>query len=912
MPTQRRHSLSDVAARLGIDLNRDPDLWWLSERALLTAQEIGLAGSPAASRRAAAKQPQSAVITTLSSHRAPPAVEHAIACYSAIAREAGVGWPVRASDAEPCVGGGWWRGVARSGFDAEAPCELSFALGDILLVQQEDPATGCGLTDGWCMGLLESAPEKFGLVPREFVRLLDCCVTAAAPYDAVSSGEHSFEIGDEIIIRPGALPGRSWWLGSLNGRRGYFPRHVLDAQWAPLAHQHASRIQRRYKRWVRNAARRRALAAKELGERILACPEKEEMGSPAYEQPADANAVGGAAIGLVTAEAGTVTPASTAAEEPNVRGEQEALELVARSLARDMVAAAMSAALARETVEQRSSPEVETAPGAEMQAAPQAGKEAAKEAAPEADWREKVQADLTELQASLRAREEMHAARVQAELASLQAALQARFSQQEEAYAAQLQAVLSQMQASIPLGMTRAPPRPLSRDPSNGNVTTPPPPLHPAPELADPPPHSVSIAPPAAGSPCIGPLHSSSATLSVHGSQPIDPAAPAPIAAPFSSAGAPADPDPPAVTPGLADLGALLSGDPNNKHTRSSLDAWNNAALQKRSPAAESRMSASAPALRPVTVSGRKKSARRSKTPTRPKTPTRNAPAARPPSRSSSVERSSSCTDVGGGPAKPRSSSAQRMGRPDWSFSGVSDIPSWSSTRGSGDAYTAGTRTHSARGSAPAKQPSRPGSSQRPSRPGSSQGSSRPSSAQRASRTLSNTPSLPQLSAYGKDPTPAAKVGRLSRSASSASMASSKASTAPLRRPSTPSKHRAPPAARTTPKAPRSRLPEVPARPRDRARTPPPGPRHGHGTPRDKDLLWASPSDHQAIREVLQAANHAVGVHRAADIIRSQQAYPKSTPSAAVGAKPRSLRPGESIGGQQVSKPRRTYDRFYS
>mmetsp|Transcript_31202 Transcript_31202/g.99661 ORF Transcript_31202/g.99661 Transcript_31202/m.99661 type:complete len:904 (-) Transcript_31202:117-2828(-) len=899
---RRRHSLIDVATRLGIDLDRDPDLWWISERALLTEPEIGLT---AASRRAVVnRSPTSGVTTAVSSYLVPPPVKHAIACYSTIAREAGVGWPVRAADAGQRVGGGWWRGVARSDFEAMAQGELSFALGDILLVQQEDPTTGCSLADGWCMALLESAPDRFGLVPRDFVRLHDVAVTAAAPYRAVSSGELSFEIGDEIIIRPGALPGQSWWMGSLNGRRGYFPRHVLDAEWAPFAGQHAGRIQRRYRRWLRKVVRGRASAAKLLGESILKCQESEGVNDPAHEEQSDANAPPDAAAGPLTAEsAGTTAAASTAEVEAHVRDEKEALELETSSHARAIVAAVMSAALAHAALEQCPPPGIETAPPVgkqpvEMQAAPLGDWQEG--GWREGDWREKVQADLAEVQASLRAREETHAARVQAELASLQAALQARFSAQEEAHTAHLQAVMSRMQACIPLGPAPIAPAPLSRDPSVDDATVAPPSLHPASELAEPPSPSVSNRSPSRDSHCCGPLDSASATLFVAGG--FGAAIPAPVPVPSSTAGSLVDSTPSTATASVSNIGAGLPVGLKSWHVRSSLETWDSAAhhLPQRSPVAEPSRGTSAPTLQPVTAGGRRKSARRTKT------PTRNADLSRMLARASTGSFTRSSAAIDSGPAKSRAASAQRPGRPDGSFEGVGGATRVSSTRAASDAQAERARTDSARAGRSAKHSAHPGSSQRPSQP---------SSAQRVSRTLSSTPLIPQLGAYRSHHAPAASVsvGRLSSTAPITSLADIKASTASVGRPSAPSKQRVPPAPRGAPKAPRPELMDAPARRRDRAGMPPPSLGRGHAIPpRDPDLLWANPSDQQAIRELLQAANNAVGVHRAAEMIRSQHAYTHSTSGARAGAKPRPYLPGECIRGQQPSKPRRTYDRFYS
>jgi len=210
----RRLSLVEVASRLGIDLDRDPDLWWIAERALLITPVFGAVSnnsSSVATVRWTAAKPW----TARSLGAPPPGRESAVDVYSRLARIARVGWPSEPSKASPFLGGGWWRATARSSFDAMAQGELSFGLGDVLLVQHEDHG------DGWWMAVLESSPESFGLVPSDFMRLHDVLITAPAPYRAVSSGEHSFSAGDQIIIRPGNAPGRGWWMGKLGARRGY-------------------------------------------------------------------------------------------------------------------------------------------------------------------------------------------------------------------------------------------------------------------------------------------------------------------------------------------------------------------------------------------------------------------------------------------------------------------------------------------------------------------------------------------------------------------------------------------------------------------------------------------------------------------------------------------------------------------
>ena len=86
-------------------------------------------------------------------------------------------------------------------------------------------------TPGWLLAVHEDDPARGGLVPRSFLMADDVAVTAPCDFQGVATGDLPFRKGDALLIRPGILAARGYWLASLNGRRGYVPRFLLDPSW---------------------------------------------------------------------------------------------------------------------------------------------------------------------------------------------------------------------------------------------------------------------------------------------------------------------------------------------------------------------------------------------------------------------------------------------------------------------------------------------------------------------------------------------------------------------------------------------------------------------------------------------------------------------------------------------------------
>lgn len=47
----------------------------------------------------------------------------------------------------------------------------------------------------------------------------------------VCPGDLPFEKGDTVLVRPGVLPSRGYWLAKVGERRGIVPRYLLDSGW---------------------------------------------------------------------------------------------------------------------------------------------------------------------------------------------------------------------------------------------------------------------------------------------------------------------------------------------------------------------------------------------------------------------------------------------------------------------------------------------------------------------------------------------------------------------------------------------------------------------------------------------------------------------------------------------------------
>jgi hypothetical protein len=210
-------SQPELAARLGLSSPANDDLSWLVARC-----SAALAGKPS-----------------------PVKTWDAVKFYADLAVTAQTpDWAENADEAEPLIQNGWFREAAPFEAQVQTPEELSIGQEELLLVCSDEPAPR-----GWVMAAREADTSDSRLVPASYIVAADVAVVAATAFAGSSDGELSFNEGDEIIIRPGALPCQAWWLAKVGGRRGYVPRYLLDPSWRERGWLAVSVIWGRYAAW---------------------------------------------------------------------------------------------------------------------------------------------------------------------------------------------------------------------------------------------------------------------------------------------------------------------------------------------------------------------------------------------------------------------------------------------------------------------------------------------------------------------------------------------------------------------------------------------------------------------------------------------------------------------------------------
>ena len=195
---------ASIAEGLGIDGEADRDLLWLADKA----------------------------------HAAEAALDH----YTYLATVARVPEWASPADAGQLLRNGWYRAVCAAAFEAKEPGELSVQQGEEVLVNGDllPPA-------GWANVARTSDPSTAGLAPANYLVAGDVLVSSSVDFDPLAKGDLTLRRGDQMLVRPGALPARAYWFARCNGRRGYAPRYLLDPSWRAQGKIAVSLIWARYR-----------------------------------------------------------------------------------------------------------------------------------------------------------------------------------------------------------------------------------------------------------------------------------------------------------------------------------------------------------------------------------------------------------------------------------------------------------------------------------------------------------------------------------------------------------------------------------------------------------------------------------------------------------------------------------------
>ena len=118
-------------------------------------------------------------------------------------------WPASASVSQELMEDGWFRAAALAAFEGEEG-ELSFVEDEALLVNSDVPAP-----EGWNVAARQAEPANAALAPKEYLLKFDFAVTATCDFGGWSLGDLLFKKGDQLVVRPGVMACRGWWLGRL-------------------------------------------------------------------------------------------------------------------------------------------------------------------------------------------------------------------------------------------------------------------------------------------------------------------------------------------------------------------------------------------------------------------------------------------------------------------------------------------------------------------------------------------------------------------------------------------------------------------------------------------------------------------------------------------------------------------------
>ncbi len=70
--------------------------------------------------------------------------------------------------------------------------------------------------------------EISGIVPRSYLTVTPVGIVAPHSYRGAGIGDLSFNKGEALLVLPGALPARGYWLARIGGKRGVVPRCGLN------------------------------------------------------------------------------------------------------------------------------------------------------------------------------------------------------------------------------------------------------------------------------------------------------------------------------------------------------------------------------------------------------------------------------------------------------------------------------------------------------------------------------------------------------------------------------------------------------------------------------------------------------------------------------------------------------------